>query len=203
MITVDKLMNYSKIKRNILITALLIVVVWFIFRPCKDSSIAESVNRTYISRNSKTADALALLEEISNDFVEVLMVANPSYGLKLKKRLSSVSFIEMDTNGVWAWNEDKGKVMAFRFYKSNNTLELPDEQICSLLHELAHSVAIEWEHGDEFNSINCYFQTLKYPNGTNVKQHYIDLLMDLELYAGSPRNPRGVNCHQECHTGLP
>ncbi len=154
----------------------------------------------YKARNSKVADALALLEEISNDFVEVLMDVHPSYGLKLKKRLSSVSFIEIDQPGIYAWNDDKGKEMAFRFYKSDNTLELPDEQICSLLHELAHSVAVEWGHEDEFQSINCYFQTLKYPDGSSVKQHYIDLLMDLELYAGSPRMPPGVNCHPECHT---
>ena len=190
------------IVRNTLVTIILIAVLWIFLRPCEDSSLAKSNNRMYKARNYKTAEALALLEEISNDFVEVLTDANPTYGLILKKRLTSTSFIEIDEDGVWAWNDSKGKVLAFRFYKSKNTLELelPDEQICSLLHELAHSVAMEWGHDAEFQTINCYFQVLKYPDGTSVKQHYIDLLMNLELYAGAQRNPPGVNCHAECHT---
>ena len=107
------------------------------------------------------------------------------------KRLVNTTFVELDHNEnstIWAWNVEKGRELAFRFYKKNGELEPPEEQICSLLHELAHSVVEDYDHDANWQVMNDYFQNFPYENG-RIKEYYISLLANEELYEGVKLNP--------------
>ena len=174
------------ILRNIIITIFIFATAWIIFSPCNNSYRASS-GKIYQASSPKTAEVLQFLENISLDFADRVKLLNPRVGLNLKRRLVNSTFIELnyiDYADVWAWNVQKGREFAFRFYKENGELESPEEQICSLLHELAHSVVQEYEHNISWKRMNYYFQNFPYENG-KIKDYYIRLLVrDNELYQG-------------------
>jgi hypothetical protein len=177
------------ILRNVIITIFIIFSAWLIFNPC-GSSYRTSSGKIYKASSAKTAEVLHFLENISFDFANRVRAVHPLLGLFLLKRLVNSTFIELDKDEharTWAWNVDKGRELAFRFYKPNGELELPEEQICSLLHELAHSVVEEYEHNTPWKTMNNYFQNLPIETGGKIKDYYISLLVrDLELYKGFP-----------------
>ena len=177
------------ILRNIIMTIFIIFLAWIIFNPCKGSYRTIS-GKLYKASSAKTAEVLDFLKNISFDFANRVRAVNPTLGLFLLKRLVNSTFIELDKNeymNTWAWNVDKGRELAFRFYKENGELEKPEEQICSLLHELAHSVVEEYEHNTPWKTMNNYFQTLPLESGGKIKDYYIGLLVrDIELYKGFP-----------------
>ena len=178
------------ILRNIIITMFIFLTAWIIFSPCKYSS-RSSRGKIYKASSSKTADVLYFLENISDDFANKVKVVNPELGNKLIKRLVNTTFVELDHNEnstIWAWNVEKGRELAFRFYKKNGELEPPEEQICSLLHELAHSVVEDYDHDANWQVMNDYFQNFPYENG-RIKEYYISLLANEELYEGVKLNP--------------
>jgi hypothetical protein len=182
------------ILRNIIITIFIIFSAWLIFNPCNNSYRVGG--KVYRASSPKTAQVLQFMENISDDFADRLRLVIPELGLSLKKRLVNSTFIEIDhieNPDLWAWNVQKGRELAFRFYKENGELEKPEEQICSLLHELAHSVVEEYQHDIPWQSMNNYFQNFPYENG-RIKDYYISLLVrDNELYKGIQ-----VNAVAEC-----
>jgi hypothetical protein len=182
------------ILRNIIITIFIFLTAWIIFSPCKNSYRAND-GKIYRASSSKTAKVLQLLENISDDFANRVKAVNPELGNKLIGRLVNTTFVELDhieNSTTWAWNVEKGRELAFRFYKKNGNLEPPEEQICSLLHELAHSVIKEYDHGASWQEMNDYFQEFPYENGVRIKDHYITLLAKEELYEGVQVNPTAI-----------
>jgi hypothetical protein len=178
------------ILRNVIITIFIIITAWIIFNPF-DSSKRTSSGKLYRASSSKTADVLEFLENISDDFANRVKAVNSELGNKLISRLVNTTFVELDHiehSTLWAWNVEKGRELAFRFYKRNGELEKPEEQICSLLHELAHSVVEEYNHGVTWQEMNDYFQNFPFENG-RIKDHYIRLLVKEELYKGVQISP--------------
>lgn len=172
--------------RNIIITIFILLSTWIIFNPCSGSH-RSSKGKLYKASSPKTAEVLQFMENISLDFANRVRLVNPQLGLFLMKRLVNTTFVELDKNehaDTWAWNVEKGLELAFRFYKPDGELEKPEEQICSLLHELAHSVVEEYEHNTSWKNMNNYFQNFPYENG-RIKDYYINLLVrEVELYRG-------------------
>jgi hypothetical protein len=170
-----------------MITLFIIITAWIIFNPCNGSS-RTSDGKIYKASSPKTAEVLHFLKNISFDFAKRVRTVNPTLGLFLIKRLVNSTFIELDKDEharTWAWNVDKGRELAFRLYKQNGELEKPEEQICSLLHELAHSVVEEYEHNISWKNMNNYFQNFPFENGVKIKDYYISLLVrNTELYKG-------------------
>ena len=183
------------ILRNIIITIFIFLTAWIIFSPCKNSSRTKG-GKLYRASSPKTADVLDFLHNISDDFANKVKAVDLDLGNKLIARLVHTTFVELDHkeySTVWAWNVEKGRELAFRFYKENGELEPPEEQICSLLHELAHSVVEEYDHDANWQEMNDYFQNFPYENGGRIKEHYISLLAEKELYEGVQINPI-ANC---------
>jgi hypothetical protein len=179
------------ILRNIIITIFIFLTAWIIFSPCKSSSRA-SGGKVYRASSSKTADVLEFLENISVDFANKIKTVDVDLGNKLLERLVNTTFVELnhkEYSTVWAWNIEKGRELAFRFYKQNGELEPPEEQICSLLHELAHSVVEYYDHDANWQVMNDYFQNFPYENGGRIKEYYISLLVKEELYEGVQVSP--------------
>jgi hypothetical protein len=172
--------------RNIILTIFIFGMYFIIFNPFQGSSRASN-GKIYRASSSKTADVLDFLKTISLDFANKVRVDNPALGLALLSRLVNTTFVELSHDEhprIWAWNVDKGREIGFRFYKQNGELEKPEEQICSLLHELAHSVVPKYDHEIEWKNVNNYFQNFLYKN-ERIKDYYIrKLVRDNELYQG-------------------
>ena len=144
---------------NILIIITVLVILYFVFQPCKYSFTSKS-GRLFKARNSEVADLIDVIIYISHDLAKKI---NEKDGKKLHSKLQNTSFIELinEDSQILAWNYDKGREIGIKVFDDYNNPLDADTIITSLLHELAHSLCTSIGHGSEWEEKNNYLQGFK------------------------------------------
>jgi hypothetical protein len=152
---------------NILIILSILILLYFVFQPCKYSFSSKS-GRLFKARNPDVADLLEAIIYISYDLAKKI---NEKDGKQLRSKLQNTSFIEIinDDPQILAWNYDKGREIGIKVFDDYNAPLDANTIITSLLHELAHSLCKTIGHNSEWEEKNNYLQGFK-----NV---YIDYLI--------------------------
>ena len=149
----------------------LFIMVYILVGSCARSHTAKS-GRRYYSRDSKTAEVLDVLRDISVDLIYDENI-DPEDSKLLKTKLQNTSYrelIDMDPN-LMAWNYDKGRELGFKIYKRNGEPLPAGEIIESLLHELAHSLCWDYGHHEKWQRKNNFLQD-------NFHQKYVQILIN-------------------------
>ena len=147
------------------------LIVYSFVANCNNSHVAKS-GRRYYSRDQKTAEVLDVLRDISVDMIyDENLDAEDSKLLRI--RLQNTSYrelINMDPN-LMAWNYDKGRELGFKLYTNVGVPLSATEIINSLLHELAHSLVMDYGHHSTWSEKNDYLQA-------KFRQKYVRILLN-------------------------
>ena len=142
--------------KYILLTLILLI---FFFYPCTNYFMASS-GIYYTSRNTKTANVIDTLRDISYSVVNDIPKED-SKVLKTSLRYTSFKELNKDKPTILAWNTDKGREIAIRIYDYRGNIFSADHIIRALLHELAHTLTKNTGHGPDFKRKNEMLQKLR------------------------------------------
>ena len=140
-----------------ILLALILLILFFY--PCTNYFMASS-GIYYTSRNSKTANVIDNLRDISYSVADDIPDEDARI---LRTSLQFTSFKELngDKPTILAWNTDKGREIAIRIYDYRGNLFSADQIIRALLHELAHTLTKNTGHGPNFKTKNEMLQKLR------------------------------------------